>query len=138
MKAILTVSVMAALSCMSASADVMRLRDGRAYSGLFLGATRTQIWFQPDVQGEFTGTGTLAVPLGQVQGLTFGSSDASYSSKSRVLSKRSTSVVNAANVPRLDWHYLTTILATAWFPRSMRNRAGLETSPALLFAPASI
>ena len=138
MKAILTISVMAALSCMSASADVMRLRDGRAYSGLFLGATRTQIWFQPDVQGEFTGIGTLAVPIGQVLGLTFGSSETSYSSKSRVLSKRSTLAVNAANVPRLDWHYFTTIFATAWFPRSMRNRTAIETLPTLLFAPASI
>ncbi len=58
------------LFALSARADILRLRDGRMFTGLFLGATRTEIWFQHDTPGDFIGTG--AYPVEQVESLTFG------------------------------------------------------------------
>jgi hypothetical protein len=62
--------VLLALSCVGASADVLKLRDGRAIPGQFLGATRTEIWFQRDVPGEVINT--MAYPIVHVESLTFG------------------------------------------------------------------
>ena len=56
--------------CIAASADTLRLRDGRTLSGQFLGATRAEIWFQRDVPGEVLGK--EAFPVMQVESLTFG------------------------------------------------------------------
>jgi hypothetical protein len=58
------------LICMVASADTLRLRDGRTLSGQFLGASRSEIWFQRDVPGEVLGK--EAFPVMQVESLTFG------------------------------------------------------------------
>jgi hypothetical protein len=58
------------LLCMAAYADTIKLRDGRVFSGQFLGATRTEIWFQHDTPGEIIGT--AAYPIPEVQSLTFG------------------------------------------------------------------
>jgi hypothetical protein len=60
------------LTCLTASADTLRLRDGRILSGQFLGATRSEIWFQRDVPGEILGK--EAFPVMQVESLTFGPS----------------------------------------------------------------
>ncbi|MBZ5604090.1 MAG: hypothetical protein LAO79_17460 [Acidobacteriia bacterium] len=54
----------------AARADILRLRDGRMFTGNFLGATRTEIWFQHDTPGDFIGT--AAYPVDQVESLTFG------------------------------------------------------------------
>lgn len=58
------------LVCLSARADILRLRDGRMITGNFLGATRTEIWFQRDTPGDLMGT--TAYPVEQVESLTFG------------------------------------------------------------------
>jgi hypothetical protein len=58
------------LMCIAASADTLRLRDGRTLNGQFLGATRSEIWFQRDVPGEVLGK--EAFPVMQVESLTFG------------------------------------------------------------------
>jgi hypothetical protein len=62
--------VLIVLTCLAASADTLRLRDGRILSGQFLGATRSEIWFQRDVPGEVLGK--EAFPVMQVESLTFG------------------------------------------------------------------
>jgi len=58
------------LICFAAHADTLKLRDGRTLSGQFLGATRSEIWFQRDVPGEVLGK--EAFPVLQVESLTFG------------------------------------------------------------------
>src|ERR1700719_3629258 len=64
------VLLLTGLLCMAASADTLRLRDGRTLSGQFLGASRSEIWFQRDVPGEVLGK--EAFPVMQVESLTFG------------------------------------------------------------------
>ena len=51
-------------------ADILRLRDGRMFTGSFLGATRTEIWFQNETPGDYLGA--AAYPVEQVESLTFG------------------------------------------------------------------
>src|SRR5258705_3682753 len=68
MKAVVVLAFFA-LSCVAARADVLKLRDGRTVPGQFLGATRTEIWFQRDAPGEVIGT--MAYPIVQVESLTF-------------------------------------------------------------------
>src|SRR5258707_4213631 len=58
------------LLCVTLRADILRLRDGRMVTGNFLGATRTEIWFQRDTPGDIMGT--AAYPVEQVESLTFG------------------------------------------------------------------
>jgi hypothetical protein len=58
------------LMCLTAQADTLKLRDGRTFSGQFLGATRSEIWFQRDVPGEVLGK--EAFPVMQVESLSFG------------------------------------------------------------------
>jgi hypothetical protein len=58
------------LICVAVSADTLKLRDGRVLSGQFLGATRSEIWFQRDVPGEVLGK--EAFPVMQVESLIFG------------------------------------------------------------------
>ena len=74
------------LMCAGAHADILKLRDGRTISGQFLGATRTEIWFQRDLPGEVIGT--MAYPIAHIESLTFGdmrqsgkSNDAGYQSQ---------------------------------------------------------
>ena len=62
--------VLAGLISIGARADTLKLRDGRILSGQFLGATRSEIWFQRDVPGEVLGK--EAFPVLQVESLTFG------------------------------------------------------------------
>lgn len=62
--------VLIGLACFSANADTLKLRDGRILSGQFLGATRSEIWFQRDMPGEILGK--EAFPVMQVESLTFG------------------------------------------------------------------
>jgi hypothetical protein len=64
--------VLVGLMCIAARADTLKLRDGRTLSGQFLGATRSEIWFQRDVPGEVLGK--EAFPVMQVESLTFGPS----------------------------------------------------------------
>lgn len=54
----------------SAKADILRLRDGRMFTGEFLGATKDQIWFQADSSVNIIGPTAYAVI--QVESLTFG------------------------------------------------------------------
>ncbi len=81
MKAVFALALFT-LMCVTAEADMLKLRDGRTVAGQFLGATRTEIWFQRDVPGE--GMGTMAYPIAQVESLTFGS-DARQGSSSSVV-----------------------------------------------------
>jgi hypothetical protein len=53
-----------------AKADILRLRDGRMFTGEFLGATKDQIWFQADSPVNMIGPTAYAVV--QVESLTFG------------------------------------------------------------------
>lgn len=54
----------------SAKADILRLRDGRMFTGEFLGATKDQIWFQPDSPAGLTTA--MAYSTTEVESLTFG------------------------------------------------------------------
>ncbi len=56
--------------CVAANADTIKLRDGRVFIGQFLGATRTEIWFQHDSPEEILET--AAYPIPEVLSLTFG------------------------------------------------------------------
>jgi hypothetical protein len=55
---------------LTAKADMLRLRDGRIFTGQFLGATRTEILFKADAAGDFLGAVTY--PITQVESLVFG------------------------------------------------------------------
>jgi len=70
MKAVFQVALIS-LTCIVAFGDTLKLRDGRSIPGQFLGATRTEIWFQRDLPGEVMGT--MAYPIASVESLTFGS-----------------------------------------------------------------
>jgi hypothetical protein len=96
---------------LTASADVIRLRDGTVVEGQFLGASQSEIWFHRSGATDFLGR--LVVPVEQVQSLVF-SSDAQQS---------------AATRPRSVFRYWTTILATAWFANSSAMRTAIVTSP---------
>jgi hypothetical protein len=54
----------------AAKADILRLRDGRMFTGQFLGATKEQIWFQSDTPANMIGPTAYSVT--QVESLTFG------------------------------------------------------------------
>jgi hypothetical protein len=54
----------------AAKADILRLRDGRMFTGEFLGATKDQIWFQAD--GSVNLIGPTAYTVAQVESVTFG------------------------------------------------------------------
>lgn len=54
----------------AARADILRLRDGRMFTGEFLGATKDQIWFQADTPANMIGPTAYSVV--QVESLTFG------------------------------------------------------------------
>jgi hypothetical protein len=54
----------------AAKADILRLRDGRMFTGEFLGATKDQIWFQGDAPGNIISPAAYSVA--QVESLTFG------------------------------------------------------------------
>jgi hypothetical protein len=54
----------------AAKADILRLRDGRMFTGEFLGATKDQIWFQADSTVNLIGPTAYAVA--QVESVTFG------------------------------------------------------------------
>ena len=69
MKFLLKTILLGAIA-LTARADILRLRDGRMFTGNFLGATRSEIWFQQDTPGQFMGTS--AYPVDQVESLTFG------------------------------------------------------------------
>ena len=71
MKAIFRVFLPAAflLATLVSGADTLKLRDGRVLSGQFVGATRSEVWFQADNQGEFSGV--LTFPIAQIATLAF-------------------------------------------------------------------
>jgi len=77
--------ILLTLASLIAKADILRLRDGRMFTGNFLGATRTEIWFQRDAPGDFIGTG--AYPIEQVESLTFGPAERQSSAKSTAASR---------------------------------------------------
>jgi hypothetical protein len=54
----------------AAKADILRLRDGRMFTGQFLGATKDQIWFETDAPGNALGPSAFSIV--QVESLTFG------------------------------------------------------------------
>ena len=82
MKYILLI-VLGILSVTAARADILQLRDGRMFTGEFLGATRDQIFFQADSPAGIVGP--AAYSTAEVESLTFGpapkQSSASNSSK---------------------------------------------------------
>jgi hypothetical protein len=57
------------LVSLASGADTLKLRNGRAVTGQFVGATRSEVWFQADNQAEFTGV--LAFPVAQVASVAF-------------------------------------------------------------------
>ena len=69
MKSILKM-LLIGMVCVTLRADILRLRDGRMLTGQFLGATRTEIWFQCDTPGNVLGA--RAFPVEQVESVTFG------------------------------------------------------------------
>src|SRR5579871_2414629 len=69
MKTILKL-VLIGLVGITARADILRLRDGRMFTGNFLGATRTEIWFQRDTPGDIIGAAPY--PVDSVESVTFG------------------------------------------------------------------
>ena len=70
MKSLLTLMLAGMVFVAAAKADVLRLRDGRMFTGHFLGATQTEIWFQQDMPGAIPGT--EGYPVADVESLTFG------------------------------------------------------------------
>jgi hypothetical protein len=50
-------------------ADTLQLRDGRTITGQFIGATRTEVWFQREGQAE--AAAPVAIPIGQITSLVF-------------------------------------------------------------------
>ena len=50
-------------------ADTLQLRDGQTITGQFIGATRTEIWFQREGQAE--AAAPVAIPIGQITSLAF-------------------------------------------------------------------
>jgi hypothetical protein len=58
------------LVALAARADMLRLRDGRIFTGQFLGATKTEIWFQQSSPGDIMAA--QSYPIAQVESLTFG------------------------------------------------------------------
>jgi hypothetical protein len=50
-------------------ADTLQLRDGRTITGQFIGATRTEVWFQREGQAE--AAAPVAIPIGQITSLAF-------------------------------------------------------------------
>jgi hypothetical protein len=69
MKSILLVLV-GLIGVTQARADILRLLDGRMFTGEFLGATKDQIFFQADIPGGIAAP--TAYPTAQVESLTFG------------------------------------------------------------------
>jgi hypothetical protein len=57
------------LASLASGADTLKLRNGRSVTGQFVGATRSEVWFQADNQAEFTGV--LAFPVAQVASVAF-------------------------------------------------------------------
>jgi hypothetical protein len=57
------------LASFASGADTLKLRDGRSLTGQFVGATRSEVWFQADNQGEFSGV--MAIPVAQVASVAF-------------------------------------------------------------------
>ena len=57
------------LASFASGADTLKLRDGRSVTGQFVGATRSEVWFQADNQAEFSGV--LAFPVVQVASVAF-------------------------------------------------------------------
>src|SRR5579864_8471115 len=57
------------LASLASGADTLKLRDGRVLSGQFVGATRSEVWFQADNQGEFSGV--LTFPIAQIATVAF-------------------------------------------------------------------
>jgi hypothetical protein len=57
------------LASFALGADTLKLRDGRSLTGQFVGATRSEVWFQADNQGEFSGV--MAFPVAQVASVAF-------------------------------------------------------------------
>src|SRR5260370_38841407 len=92
-----------ALSFVGARADVLKLRDGRTIPGQFLGATRTEIWFQRDAPGEVINT--MAYPIVHEESLTFGL-NARQSVKAQDAVKKSTPL-NCS-----EWQGL--VILTSW------------------------
>ena len=57
------------LASLASGADTLKLRDGRVLSGQFVGATRSEVWFQADNQSEFSGV--LTFPVAQIATVAF-------------------------------------------------------------------
>lgn len=70
MRLLLTLILAGMVFAAAAKADILRLRDGRMFTGNFLGATQTEIWFQQDTPG--TILGAEGYPVTEVESLTFG------------------------------------------------------------------
>ena len=96
---------------LTASADVITLRDGTVVDGQFLGASQSEIFFHRDGATDFLGR--LVVPIGQVQSLVFSSP----------------SQQSAQTQPSRLRYWMTT-LATAWFANSSATRTAIVASPA--------
>ena len=71
------------LVAFAAKADMLKLRDGRMFTGQFLGATKTEIWFQRDPPSDILAT--QAFPIAQIESLIFGP-DVRQSSTQRIYS----------------------------------------------------
>jgi hypothetical protein len=70
MKAFILLFLAGLIGLPTAKADILRLRDGRMFTGEFLGATKDQIWFQSDSPVNIIGPTAYAIV--QVESLTFG------------------------------------------------------------------
>jgi hypothetical protein len=103
------------LCALIARADTLRLHDGTELVGRYLGGTQNQIWFER--QGSLVPTAD-AIPTALVEALKFGATTASP-----MLTPGPT-----ASLPEIaraafaagGLRYLGTVIATAWWPHSMR------------------
>lgn len=109
----------------TARADTLRLHDGTELVGRYLGGTQTQIWFER--QGSLVPT-TDAIPTNLVEAIKFGPT---VENPTATPSPRASLPEFArAAFAKGGLSYLSTVLATAWFPYASSTLKEILVSPA--------
>ena len=124
MKRILVVLMFLCLAV--AQADTLRLHDGTELVGRYLGGTQTQIWFER--QGMVATT--EVIPTAAVEALKFGPTIANHAAVNHAANpSASLSEIARAAFASGGLRYLSTVLATAWFPYTSSTRKATVISP---------
>jgi hypothetical protein len=122
------VVVILLFSCaLTVHGDTVRLRDGLELVGRYLGGTQTQIWFER--QGLVTTT--EVIPTALVEALKFGPTIANPATPGIPMPSgpRSLPEIARAAFSSGGFRYLSTVLATAWFPYASSTLKEMVVSP---------